>query len=363
MDEKQKEILVVDDQETERTLLSEMVRRLGYATETAEDGFEALSDIRLGFDAVLLDADMPGLDGFEVLRRIRNDGPHSDVAVILVTGFDSEEDKRRAAEAGADDFLAKPVQLTDLAAHLEGLLAKDKSTGTGGETEPREEELEKTVEELARAHREVHCAEIETIERLALAAEYRDAGTGQHVRRIGKYCALIGKRLHLSPGEIEVLRHAAPLHDVGKIGIPDRILLKPGELGREEWKIMRQHTSIGARLLSGSSSRFLQAGQQTALTHHENWNGTGYPEGLQGKNIPFYGRIAALADVFDALTTERPYRRALEVERAVETIRNARGEKFDPELLDLFLQDFHEVLAIRDEEQEKSPPLADDSHA
>ena len=340
-------LLVVDDSREYRELLADMIGEIGYSVETARDGFEALARLKLGFDLVLLDARMPGLDGYEVLHRLREDPTYVDLPVILVTGLSAARVKEAAAQAGADKFLEKPVSLEDLRESCRALLGgKEEEKSAEAGTPEDIAGLEETVEELARAHRESYRAQVETIERLAIAAEYRDEGTGAHVRRIGRYCAMLGRKLHLSPGDVEVLQYASQLHDVGKIGIPDSILLKPGELNDDEWEIMKQHTVIGARILSGSSSRFLQAGKKIALSHQEKWDGNGYPRGLEGEEIPLYGRICAIADMFDALTAHRPYRDAMPTEEAREIMKQERGGHFDPELLDLFMDNYNEVLQI-----------------
>jgi putative two-component system response regulator len=353
-----KRVLVVDDQEGQRALLVDLVTKFGHQAECAADGFEAIAKLKLGFDLVLLDAKMPGMDGFEVLRHIRQKEHDPCVPVLMVTGLDSAEDRRRAVENGADDFVTKPVREIDLQARLTSLLrrkeAEDALVSRRNALERKVErqtaELREAVEELTQKHRQAHRAELETLERLAVAAEYRDKRTGEHVRRIGDYCALLGERLHLEPGEVEVLRHASPLHDVGKIGVPDSILLKPGELTADEWQTMKKHTTYALPILGESSSKYLQAGKEIALTHQERWDGSGYPRGLQGQQIPLRGRICAVADVFDALTADRPYRDALPPEEAVEIMKKGRGTDFDPELLDLFLQNLDALVDVREKE-------------
>ena len=346
----EQQILVVDDSPEYRELLGDMLDEIGYSFEVAEDGFEALAQLKLGYDMVLLDARMPGMDGYEVLRHIRSDPTHVELPVVFVTGLGAAQEKERAAEAGADAFLEKPLNLDDLRKCCNSLLEqKEESPAlihSRGEHLQKNVELEERVEELAQAHRHAYRSQVETIERLAVAAEYRDEGTGAHVRRIGKFCAMLGKRIPLSPGEVEILRYASQLHDVGKIGIPDSILLKPGELEEDEWEIMKQHPVIGERILSGSSSRFLQAGEKVARSHQEKWDGSGYPDGISGEDIPLFGRICAVADVFDALTAHRPYRDALSVDKTIEMMKEKRGTHFDPDLFDLFMDNIDEVLRI-----------------
>ncbi len=207
-------------------------------------------------------------------------------------------------------------------------------------------DLERRAFEAREAQQKTYIAELETIERLALAAEYKDEDTGRHIVRMARYCVLIGRKLGLATDDLDTLMNAAPMHDVGKMGIPDSILLKPGKLDADEWELMKQHAVIGARILGGSSSELLQAGETIALSHHEKWDGSGYPSGLAGEDIPLWGRIAAIADVFDALTSRRPYKEAFSFEKAVAIVREGRALHFDPRLLDLFLSDLDKVHAI-----------------
>lgn len=202
---------------------------------------------------------------------------------------------------------------------------------------------------LERANRELHQAHRETIHRLVIAAEYRDEDTGDHIARMAAYCALIAAKIGLSEPEVEQLRLAAPMHDVGKIGIPDGILLKPGKLTAEEFETIKSHTLIGARILAGSRSTLLSLARDIAFSHHEKWNGKGYPQGLAGEAIPLAGRIAAVADVFDALTSKRPYKEPFPIEKAVRIMREEAGSHFDPKLLEVFLANLDTVCAIQAE--------------
>ncbi|MFW5915423.1 MAG: HD domain-containing phosphohydrolase [Planctomycetota bacterium] len=347
-------ILVVDDDSGHRELLAEMVRNLGYTADTASDGFEAMAKIKTGYDLMLLDAQMPGMDGFEVVHKVRNGEHYSEIPIVMVTGLDSSQDEKRAREAGGDAFLSKPVQMDSLESVLKKHLQSKSRTETAGGEENREQEVESYVRDLTEAQRNAYSAQLETLERLAIAAEYRDKMTGAHVRRIGEYCAIIAGHMHLRPHQVEILRYASPLHDVGKIGIPDSILLKDGQLTDEEWETMKQHTEMGARILAGSSSEFLETGRTIALTHQEKWDGSGYPRGLEGDSIPLSGRICAVADVFDALTNDRPYREALSVEQALDIMKSDRGKHFDPEIFDLFLDHLDEVLQIQEEYEDET---------
>jgi putative two-component system response regulator len=348
-------VLAADDQEETRRVLQRALMSLGYEVEVACDGIEALAKLPLGVDLVLVDARMPGLDGFEVARRIRAEPEHRDIPIIMVTGLDSREDRLRAVEAGVSDFIAKPFELTELRVRTESLLRLKEATDA---LKRHRAELEQTVtkrtadlraalEGMAEAQRSTYAAHLDTIRRLVIAAEYKDRDTAAHIERIGLYSELIATRLNLPPGEIELIRHASPMHDVGKIGIPDAVLLNPRKLDPDEWEIMKTHTTIGARILHGSPSPVLQAGEVIALAHHERWDGSGYPAGVRGEDIPLAGRICAVADVFDALTSDRHYRDALPNDTVWEMMQGERGQHFDPGVLDVFLGCRDAVEAIQ----------------
>ena len=221
--------------------------------------------------------------------------------------------------------------------------------GTNRQLAKYADDLNETISELKAVHQELRESYLETIYRLVLAAEYRDEDTGDHIVRMSRYCALIAGRLGLAPDEVQNMLYAAPMHDVGKIGIPDSILLKPGKLTDEEFEIMKSHAVIGAEILANSKAKILQVAQQIAISHHEKWNGKGYPQGLSRDKIPLVGRIASLADVFDALTSRRPYKEPYPVERAFHIIKEERGEHFDPDMVDVFLQNMDDVLRIKTE--------------
>jgi putative two-component system response regulator len=210
---------------------------------------------------------------------------------------------------------------------------------------------ERTVE-LRQALEDVEAAHLDTITRLVLAAEYKDEDTATHIRRMSHYAALLARRAALPESEVAAMLLTSSMHDVGKIGIPDAILLKPGKFDRDEFDIMKQHTILGAKMLNGSPSKLLRAGEVIALSHHEKWDGSGYPHGLAGEEIPLWGRICAVADVFDALTSARPYKQPFSIEKARSVLLEGRGRHFDPKLVDLFLEDFDEVLAIHGQFQD-----------
>jgi putative two-component system response regulator len=356
-----KTILIVDDEAEIRELLKDIVEALGHKTELARDGFEALAKLKLGIDLALLDLTMPGMDGYEIARRIRRDSDSADIPIIMITALTSREDRLRAVEAGANDFIAKPADLVEVRTRMTSLLnlkeARDSlklhkkalETAVAKQTDI----LRQAVAEMGNAQRSVYESYVETLHRLALAAEYKDENTGAHIQRVGSYSGLLAQSLHLPPGEVELVRLASPLHDVGKIGIPESILLKPGALTPEERKAMEQHPLIGERLLRGSTAEALHAAEIVALSHHERWDGNGYPHKLKGSDIPLYGRICTIADVFDALTTERPYKKAFPNDKAFEMLKAGGGTQFDPSLAELFFAHRDEVLHIQEQYRQR----------
>jgi putative two-component system response regulator len=349
-----KRILVVDDEPQNRLLIGEIVRSLHYGVEIACDGREALAKLSPAIDAVLLDVKMPGMDGFEVARRVRQQQQYDDVPIIMVTMMDSREDRIRAVQVGVSDFIAKPVDATELMVRLSAQLRlKDAQVAQKRHREELEEQVaERTVQlrtalrEMAEAHHQTQDAHLDTIRRLVLAAELKHQPTAQHIQRLSVYSEILARSLRFSPRETELITHAIPMHDVGKIGIADAILSKPGRLTAAERAVMQSHTIIGGRILAGSPSELLQAGERIALSHHERWDGKGYPYGLAGENIPLYGRICAVVDVFDALTTERPYRIPLSPEETLAEMLSEEGSHFDPKLIGLFADVREEVFEV-----------------
>jgi putative two-component system response regulator len=350
-------ILIVDDNAEVRGTMARMLRSFGHDVEVAADGHEGLAKVELGTDLVLLDADMPGLDGFDVTRQIRSHDASADLPIVMITGLSERSSRLRAIEAGVNDFITKPVDVAELRLRTTWLLRMKASTDRLRESEraleaqvaARTTALRIALERSATAERETYRAHLDTIRRLVVAAEFRDLDTAQHIERIGRYSALIARRLGLPPSRQEILRHAASLHDIGKIGVPDAILRKAGPLDDAERLLMQQHTVIGARILEGSLSDVLRVGAEIALTHHERWDGKGYPYRLAGTAIPLHGRICAVCDVFDALTMDRPYRTALALDAVFDMLEAERERQFDPEVLDAFLADRGEVVAIRRE--------------
>jgi putative two-component system response regulator len=355
-----KRVLVIDDDDGIRRITQMLVEGLGHQVEAARDGVEGLARLQLGIDLILLDVVMPGLDGFDVCRRIRQDPAGRDVPVIMVTTLETREHRLHAVEAGASDFIAKPVDVTELRVRATSLLkmkeAQDEVKRYQAHLEEMVQErtasLRRALEQTAEAQRMAYQAQLETVERLAILAEYKDKVTARHIQRMSEYSAVIARGLKLPPAEVELILHASRMHDVGKIAMPESILRKPSSLEPHEWTVMRQHSTIGSRILDNSTSQILQAGRVIALHHHERWDGAGYPSGLAGSDIPLWGRICAVADVFDAVTSERPYKPAFPNEEALQLLRDGRGKHFDPRVVDVFFECLEEILAVQDKHKD-----------
>lgn len=348
-------ILIVDDEETNIRLLELMLGSAGY------EDLRGVSDPRCVLpacrertpDLILLDLQMPHIDGLQLMKLIFEELSGETYLPILVLTADlTPEAKRKALASGAKDFLPKPFDAAELLLRINNLLS---TRALYKQVQVHNNGLESRVEERTRALAE---AEIEILERLARAAEYRDDETGQHTQRVGMLAAMVAEVAGQSAQQVEFLRLAAPLHDVGKIGIPDRVLLKPGKLTPEEFAIMKSHTTIGGEILAGSRFPVLQLARQIAICHHERWDGTGYPQAISGESIPIAARITAIADVFDALTHARPYKEAWTVQRAIATIKQESGRHFDPVLASAFVSvvsaDGLQKLARRLEEEDSS---------
>ncbi|MBI5487936.1 MAG: response regulator [Deltaproteobacteria bacterium] len=333
-------ILVVDDEEPIRRALGRVLDREGHRCTLAADAGEAHRLLDEGpFSLILSDVNMPGESGMELLRHVLTE--HRDVAAVMVTGVDDPRLARMALELGAYGYVIKPFEANEVVISAVNALRRRRlEIDQRAQRERLEEAVRERTAELARAHQE-------TIHRLAVAAEYRDDETGQHVQRMSDSCALLARLAGLPLGLCEMIRITSPMHDIGKIGIPDAVLLKPGRLTPEEFETMKRHAAIGHDMLAGSRNDLLDLAATIAWTHHERFDGRGYPRGLAGEAIPIAGRIAAVADVFDALTSPRPYKEAFPVDKAVGILLEGRGTHFDAVLLDVFLSSLDDVLAIR----------------
>ena len=326
-------ILIVDDEANNVDLLRRLLERAGFSRiESTNDSREAV-DLYLKFrpDLILLDLHMPHRDGLAVMDELNEIAEASYLPILMLTGDDTPEAKREALSRGAKDFLNKPFHSDEVLLRIGTLL---ETRFLYLQIQSQNQMLEAKVRDRTR---ELEAAQIEIIERLARAAEFRDDHTGQHTARVGQMAALLAKQIGLPDSQVYTMRRAAPLHDVGKIGIPDSVLLKLGKLTAEEFEIVKTHTTIGARILSGSRFTILRLAEEIAFNHHERWDGSGYA-GIAGAAIPLAGRIVAVADVFDALTQKRPYKPAWTVNEAICEIESQRSRQFDPMLVDAFLR-------------------------
>ncbi len=337
-------VLIVDDSEINLFLFDTLINKLGgcesvtFLDSQAGLAWAQAHDVQL----VIVDYMMPDLNGVEFIQRLRQTPGKQEVPILMITTNEEKQVLYQALDAGATDFLTKPIDRIEFLARVKNMLALSES---------RRQLADRAAwlaDEVRKATAEILERERETVVRLSKAAEYRDPETGAHILRMAHYAALIARGMGLSVADQELLLLAAPLHDVGKVGIPDAILLKPGRLGPDELYIMKKHAEYGHQILDGSLSRVLQAGAIIAWTHHEKFDGTGYPRGLQGQDIPVFSRIVAVADVFDALTSQRPYKSAWELERAVQHLRAGAGTSFDPACIAALLSQWDEVLAIRE---------------
>ncbi len=292
-----------------------------------------MADLYVKFrpDLILLDLHMPHRDGLAVMDELNQIAEASYLPILMLTGDDTQEAKREALSRGAKDFLNKPFHSDEVLLRINTLL---ETRFLYLQIQSQNQILEAKVRDRTR---ELESAQIEIIERLARAAEFRDDNTGQHTERVGQMAALLARQVGLPDPQVSLIRRAAPLHDVGKIGIPDSILLKLGKLTPDEFALVKTHTTIGARILSGSRFTILRLAEEIAFNHHERWDGDGYA-GVAGSAIPLAGRIVAVADVFDALTQNRPYKAAWPVNDAIAEMERQRGKQFDPALVDAFLR-------------------------
>jgi putative two-component system response regulator len=348
-------VLVVDDEAPIRRLLTRLLARHGYECAEASDTLEARAKLdEDDFELVLTDMNMPGDSGMELIQDVIAN--HYNTATVMVTGQDDTALANAALELGAYGYVVKPFQGNEILINVFNALRRRTLEIENRRHRQRLEqmvqertaELWKAVQDLEWARDELQASRSETIERLSIAAEFRDDETAQHIHRMSRYCGLLARSAGADEERSELIRVASIMHDVGKIGIPDQILLKPGKLTLEEFAIMKTHAEIGHRILAGSDSELLKLAAEIALTHHEWFDGRGYPNGLVGEDIPFEGRVGAIADVFDALTSNRIYRRAYNLGEALEIMKQGRGAQFDPDLLDLFFDDIPEVLRIKE---------------
>lgn len=342
-DVKHARILVVDDEPVNVKLLVKILNAEGYDNIVSTEDSRKVQQLLEAqpSDLILLDLNMPHMTGFDVMAQL-NQLSSNDAPSILVLTAQSDRDSRiRALELGARDYITKPFDRVELLTRIRNMLEVNL---LHRQVRDQNKILEQTVQVRTRELQETR---LEIIRRLGRAAEYRDNETGLHIIRMSKISALLAESAGFSPFECLAILNASPMHDIGKIGIPDRILLKPGKLEGDEWEIMKTHVSIGGKILSGHESELLSMARVIAETHHEKWDGSGYPNGLSGDSIPMIGRIVALADVFDALTSERPYKKEWPIDDAVEFIEKNSGRHFDPKYVEVFKGCLPRIVEIK----------------
>jgi putative two-component system response regulator len=343
-------VLIVDDNETNLTLFRHLLKKMDNVESIGfADPIEAISWATTHEpDLVLLDYLMPGMDGFEFIRQFRCIADYKNIPVVMITADTENEIRHRALEIGAYDFLNKPIDKNELLARARNLLALRRTQrALTNHAELLTLEIEKAIADITAREREV-------VLRLSKAAEHRDPETGQHLIRMSNYSRLIARELNLSEREQKLILEAAPMHDIGKVATPDAILLKRGRLTSAEFEIMKQHAETGYNILCNSESELIRVAAITALSHHEKYDGSGYPKGLKGDDIPIYGRIVAVADVFDALASARPYKKAWSLNAASQYLKDHAGSHFDPKCVNAFFEAWDDVLEIYDRYQEDS---------
>lgn len=338
-------VLIVDDNPVNVSLLEQTLTMNGYSNvESTCNPTEVIPLYKKNkYELILLDLNMPVLNGFEVIEQLKNIIEEEYLPVIVITALNDQSTCHKSLAMGARDFITKPFDSIEVIHRIHNMLEVRVLY-------KQHYEQEKLLDNKVRQRtKELEDSKIDIIRRLGQASEYRDNETGMHIIRMSMACSKLSKALGLGDEFSRNLLEASPLHDIGKIGIPDNILLKPGKLNDEEWQIMKTHTTIGFELLSHSNSAIMDMAQSIALNHHEKWDGSGYPNGLKGTEIPIEARIASICDVFDALTSVRPYKKAWSLEAVVEYIEANSGLQFDPEIVEVFIKIVPEVIELRNQ--------------
>ncbi|MDX2205880.1 MAG: response regulator [Hyphomicrobiaceae bacterium] len=340
-------VMIVDDSRANLALFSSIVKGLDCVAVAFDDPRAALANALTNpADMIIADYIMPGMDGLELIEELRLLNGYADVPMVMVSACDDTSILYKALDMGVTDFLRKPIDAVEVKARLRNLL---KLREAQGRLQHRVAWLD---QEVRRATRKLAAREEEIIIRLSRAAESRDCDTGVHIVRVASYCRLIGEALDLGEAQCQTLALAAPMHDIGKIAVSDAILLKPGKLTQEERAMMEMHTLYGFQILSGSDSELIRSAADIAASHHERWDGTGYPARSKEQDIPLFGRIAAVADVFDALTSARPYKKAWTPEDAFAYLKACSGQQFDPQCVNAFTLRWQEAMKIYREKNE-----------
>lgn len=346
-----KTVLIVDDEPSNIDVLRQALND-EYAVRIATNGDKALRIIYSDDppDIILLDVIMPGLSGHEICRRLKANPDRRKIPVIFVTALDSHEDEQLGLEIGAVDYITKPIRPAIVRARVKTHLALyDQAC-----------ELECMVRQRTR---ELEISRGQIIRRLGRAAEFKDNETGNHVIRMSHYARLLGERIGLGPASLDILFSTAPMHDIGKLGIPDAILRKPGKLTPDEFELMKRHVEIGAEIIGHHDNELLATARTIVLTHHEKWDGSGYPYGLSGSQIPLFGRVVAVADVLDALLSKRPYKTAFDLDQTMEIMNQSAGSHFDPELIEALNTLVPAIAQIRGTYVDEHGPLTDLEYA
>ena len=333
-------------------LLESILQNAGYMkVYSTQDPTEVVSLVKkLNPDLICLDIRMPQINGFQVMGQLKIIQNDTYLPILVLTSEEDRETRLRALESGGKDFLHKPFDKVEVLMRIRNLLEASLLNRT---IMLQKETLEETVRIRTQELKET---QLEIVHRLAQAAEHRDNETGSHIVRMSHFALTLGRACGMNEEECDILFHATPMHDVGKLGIPDRILLKPDKLDEDEWEIMKQHTVIGAQLLSNSQSPVLQMGETIALTHHERWDGSGYPNRLAGEDIPLVGRICAIADVFDALSSRRCYKEPWPLEKVLQELRSLSGIQFDPRLIEMFEELLPVIIDIQQTHADSATP-------
>ncbi|MBC8288151.1 MAG: response regulator [Nitrospinae bacterium] len=344
-------ILIVDDEQANILLLEDVLENEGYtnftSTQDPRKALDMYKEIRP--DLVMLDLNMPHLDGFQVMEQLKEVEKDSYAPILILTAQSDRNIRLSALAAGGRDFIEKPFDITEVTHRISNMLEIRLL-----HNQVRDQNLILEEKVNVRTH-ELEITRQEAVLRLGRAAEYRDNETGMHVIRMSRLSEKLAREIGLTDQECQLILQASPMHDVGKIGVPDEILLKPGKLNEKEWKIMKMHPEIGAEILSGSHSTLMQMAETIALTHQERWDGSGYPHGLKGEEIPLVGRIVAIGDVFDALTSKRYYKEAFSIDKSMQILEEGSGKDFEPRLIDAFKQVLPEMIRIVKELPDTEP--------